>query len=125
MEYTRWAQQGLEWTIPVHRYDLTPTPAASSSTKPSQSGRKTGGRRKSYRQHVTDVYVAWCGLVRLHGGLIERIAGRCGITPDRLLKSSLLCVVLHDLGKLSANFQRMMHAPTGLRIGPPRSKLPA
>lgn len=47
MEYTRWVQRSLEWTIPVHRYDLTPTPAASSSTKPSQSGRKTDGRRKA------------------------------------------------------------------------------
>ena len=46
MEYTRWAQQGLEWTIPVHRYDLTPTPAASSSTKPSQSGRKRAAGEK-------------------------------------------------------------------------------
>jgi CRISPR-associated endonuclease/helicase Cas3 len=48
--------------------------------------------------------------VREHRTLIERIAGRCAISGDRLLQSSLLCVALHDVGKLSANFRDMMQA---------------
>jgi CRISPR-associated protein Cas5t len=46
-EFIRWKEQGLEWTIPVHRYDLTPTPAVVSSTPPSPSGRRTVGRRRA------------------------------------------------------------------------------
>ena len=35
-----------------------------------------GQKAQSYRQHVTDVYVAWCGLVKQHKSLIDRIAAR-------------------------------------------------
>lgn len=59
---------------------------------------------------MTAVYDAWCGLKEVHAGLIERIATRHGLTADRLLRSSLLCVALHDVGKLSQNFQAMMRA---------------
>ena len=59
---------------------------------------------------MTDVYNAWCGLKEVHAGLIERIAARHGLTADRILRSSLLCVALHDVGKLSQNFQAMMLA---------------
>jgi CRISPR-associated protein Cas5t len=34
-EYAKW--KGLEWTIPVHRYDLTPAPVVPSSTAPLPS----------------------------------------------------------------------------------------
>jgi CRISPR-associated endonuclease/helicase Cas3 len=59
---------------------------------------------------VTAVYDAWCGLVLEHRALIDRVAARHGITGERLLKSSLLTVALHDVGKLTANFGRMMRA---------------
>ena len=72
---------------------------------------------ESYRGHVTDVYRAWRGLSLRHAGLIARVAGRHGLSADRLLRSSLLCVALHDLGKLSENFQRMMRAAS-----PPRDE---
>lgn len=65
---------------------------------------------QSYRRHVLDVYTAWCGLVREHEELIHRTADRAEISAERLLQSSLLCVALHDLGKLSVNFQNMMMA---------------
>jgi CRISPR-associated endonuclease/helicase Cas3 len=42
--------------------------------------------------------------------LIDRVAAQLGLAVDRLLKSSLLCVALHDVGKLTTNFQRMMRA---------------
>jgi CRISPR-associated endonuclease/helicase Cas3 len=62
---------------------------------------------------VTDVYRAWCGLVAEHAGWIRRVAERHHLTVDRLLQSSLLCVALHDVGKLAENFQAMMRAPQG------------
>jgi CRISPR-associated protein Cas5t len=43
VEYNKW--KGLPWTIPVHRYDSTPTPAASSSMTPLPSA-KTRTRGK-------------------------------------------------------------------------------
>ena len=74
--------------------------AALAKRKPAQS----------YRGHVTDVYRAWCGLVAAHKPLLERGAARAQIPLPRLLQSSLLCVALHDVGKLSDNFQQMMLA---------------
>lgn len=59
---------------------------------------------------MTSVYDAWCGLKEVHAGLIGRVAARHGMTADRVLRSSLLCVALHDVGKLSRNFQAMMRA---------------
>ena len=60
---------------------------------------------------MTDVYLAWCGLVEAHRSFLERIAVRCDLSLERLLQSSLICIALHDLGKLSDNFQGMMRAP--------------
>ena len=70
-----------------------------------------GQKKQSYREHVTAVYDAWCGLVQEHRGLIDRIASRHGVTNQRFKQSSLLTVALHDVGKLTANFQRMMRTP--------------
>jgi CRISPR-associated endonuclease/helicase Cas3 len=69
-----------------------------------------GQLRQSYFEHVAAVYVAWCGLKDVYAASIGRVAARHGITADRLLRSSLLCVALHDVGKLSVNFLRMMRA---------------
>ncbi|MHC5543799.1 CRISPR-associated endonuclease Cas3'', partial [Singulisphaera rosea] len=71
---------------------------------------KGGQEEQSYWGHVTDVYVAWLGLIKVHEDLIARVAAKYGLTVDRVLQSSLLCVALHDVGKLSANFQNMMGA---------------
>ena len=70
-----------------------------------------GQAGQSYREHVTAVYDAWCGLKDVHAGLIARVADRYGLTAERVLRSSLLCVALHDVGKLSRNFLAMMEAP--------------
>ncbi len=48
--------------------------------------------------------------MRQHAALIEAVAARCNISPQRFLKSSLLTVALHDVGKLTTNFQDMMRA---------------
>ena len=62
---------------------------------------------------MTDVYRAWRGVVAEHSDWIRRVAERYQLTEDRLLQSSLLCVALHDVGKLADNFQQMMRAPPG------------
>jgi CRISPR-associated endonuclease/helicase Cas3 len=49
--------------------------------------------------------------VHEHKALLDRTAASAELTLDRLLQSSLLCVALHDLGKLAVNFQAMMQAP--------------
>jgi CRISPR-associated endonuclease/helicase Cas3 len=69
-----------------------------------------GQLSQSYFEHVSSVYYAWCGLKDVHAALITRVAFRYGITTERLLQSSLVCVALHDVGKLSCNFQAMMRA---------------
>ena len=63
-----------------------------------------------YEQHVWQVYLAWKNLIQRHAALIERICQRHQVDRDRFLIRSLLTVALHDMGKLSANFQRMMRA---------------
>jgi CRISPR-associated Cas5-like protein len=45
-EYHRW-KEGLEWTIPVHRYDWNPTQADASSKPPSPSGPKRERKPKA------------------------------------------------------------------------------
>ena len=65
---------------------------------------------ESYEQHVWQVYLAWKNLIQRHSSLIERICQRHQVDRDRFLVRSLLTVALHDMGKLSANFQRMMRA---------------
>lgn len=58
------------------------------------------------------VYQVWQRLVKTHAALISRICVRHGVEVNRFLMSSLLTVALHDFGKLSRNFQRMMAATT-------------
>ncbi|MEZ6115698.1 MAG: CRISPR-associated helicase Cas3' [Pirellulaceae bacterium] len=65
---------------------------------------------QSYFTHVTDVYLVWRQLIDLHRPTIDRIATNAGLTTERILQSSLLCVAFHDFGKLSSNFQDMMNA---------------
>ncbi|MCE2434870.1 MAG: CRISPR-associated endonuclease Cas3'' [Candidatus Latescibacteria bacterium] len=65
---------------------------------------------ESYEQHVWQVYLAWKNLKERHAALVERICQRHQVDRDRFLIRSLLTVALHDMGKLSTNFQRMMRA---------------
>ncbi len=65
---------------------------------------------ETYEQHVWSVYLAWRQLIDRHSGAINRLCDRHSIDRDRFLLSSLLCVAFHDMGKLSANFQRIMYA---------------
>ncbi|MDE2887960.1 MAG: CRISPR-associated helicase Cas3' [Gemmatimonadota bacterium] len=65
---------------------------------------------ETYEEHVWSVYSAWKQLIHKHSGVINLLCDRHSINRDRFLLSSLLCVAFHDMGKLSANFQRIMHA---------------
>lgn len=67
---------------------------------------------QTYEQHVTAVYQGWLRLKSVHHSAIERVCKRHGVGVERFLKSSLLAVALHDIGKVSVNFQRMIAAPT-------------
>jgi CRISPR-associated endonuclease/helicase Cas3 len=56
------------------------------------------------------VYSAWCQITEQHAGLIQRVCDNRGVKVDRLLMSSLLTVVFHDIGKMTVVFQEMMRA---------------
>ena len=67
---------------------------------------------QTYEGHVWQVYLAWKNLIVRHARLIDRICRRYEVDRDRFLTRSLLTIALHDMGKLSTNFQRMMRAQT-------------
>lgn len=71
-----------------------------------------GTKEQSYFDHVIQVYIAWRSLIAVHDSLIDRVAVQTGVSKVAILQSSLLCVALHDVGKLSENFQRMIRATT-------------
>lgn len=71
-----------------------------------------GTKEQSYFDHVIQVYLAWRSLIVIHEPLIDRIAQLTGFSKLAIQQSSLLCVALHDVGKLSENFQRMIRATT-------------
>lgn len=63
-----------------------------------------------YDAHIRAAYAAWKETVEAKKPLIRRVATMAGVTPERLVESSLLTVVLHDIGKNIEPFQRMMAA---------------
>ncbi|NLA32195.1 MAG: hypothetical protein GX880_10325, partial [Methanomicrobiales archaeon] len=63
---------------------------------------------QTYEEHITAAYRAWRETVAGKKELIRRTGQVCGFEPDRFLQSSLLTVVLHDIGKNIHPFQRMM-----------------
>jgi len=65
---------------------------------------------QTYDDHITAAYRAWQETVAAKRNLIRRTGDLCGFDPDRFLQSSLLTVVLHDIGKNIVPFQRMMKA---------------
>ena len=54
---------------------------------------------QTYEEHITAAYRAWRETVAGKQALIRRTGRTCGFEPDRFLQSSLLTVVLHDIGK--------------------------
>ncbi len=65
---------------------------------------------QTYEEHLEAVYSAWCQVTEQHVGLIQRVCDNRGVKVDRLLMSSLLTVVFHDIGKMTVAFQEMMQA---------------
>lgn len=65
---------------------------------------------QTYGEHLEAVYSAWCQITEQHAGLIQRVCDNSGVKIDRLLMSSLLTVVFHDIGKMTVAFQEMMRA---------------
>lgn len=64
----------------------------------------------TYEQHITAAYHAWKSTVSAKSNLIKRVGSQNGFSEDRFLKSSLLTIVLHDIGKNIVPFQDMMRA---------------
>jgi CRISPR-associated endonuclease/helicase Cas3 len=65
---------------------------------------------QTYEEHINAAYHVWKSIVTAKSGLIKRAGNRYGFSEDRFLKSSLLTVVLHDIGKNIVPFQAMMRA---------------
>jgi CRISPR-associated endonuclease/helicase Cas3 len=61
-----------------------------------------------YQEHLIAVYEAWQKIIEVKLPLIQRLAARYQFDVERFLQGSLLTVLLHDLGKLSAPFQQLM-----------------
>lgn len=64
---------------------------------------------QSYEEHITKAYSAWKDTVTAKKNLIQRFCNEFGFSEERFLKSSLLTVVLHDIGKNTTIFQEMMN----------------
>jgi len=67
-----------------------------------------GKTDQSYDEHITKAYGAWKDTVTAKKNLIQRFCNEFGFSEERFLKSSLLTVVLHDIGKNTAIFQEMI-----------------
>lgn len=65
---------------------------------------------QSYEEHIALSYAAWRDTVTALSPLIQGIGHKYGFSEERFRQSSLLTVVLHDIGKLTEPFQRMMEA---------------
>jgi CRISPR-associated endonuclease/helicase Cas3 len=65
---------------------------------------------QTYEEHINAAYRAWKSTVSAKKNLINRLGKQYGFSEERFLKSSLLTVVLHDIGKNIEPFQNMMKA---------------
>ena len=63
---------------------------------------------QTYEEHIEAVYKAWKETIQNISPLICRMGAQYGFSEKRFLQSSLLSVVLHDIGKLTEPFQCMM-----------------
>ena len=71
---------------------------------------------QTYEQHITAAYHVWKSTVSAKHNLIKKLGTRYGFSEERFLKSSLLSVVLHDIGKNIEPFQMMMKAKREGRV---------
>lgn len=65
---------------------------------------------QTYAEHINAAYEAWKTTVAAKKNLINHMSEKYGFTERRFLESSLLTVVLHDIGKNIEPFQKMMAA---------------
>jgi CRISPR-associated endonuclease/helicase Cas3 len=65
---------------------------------------------QTYQEHFNYVLSAWKEVRIAKQNLVERLARKYDFQPERFWQSSLLSVVFHDFGKMTANFQGMMDA---------------
>jgi CRISPR-associated endonuclease/helicase Cas3 len=65
---------------------------------------------QTYEKHIRAAYHAWKSTVSAKRNLIRRLGKLYGFSEERFLKSSLLTIVLHDIGKNIEPFQQMMLA---------------
>jgi CRISPR-associated endonuclease/helicase Cas3 len=65
---------------------------------------------QTYREHIEEAYRFWKEAIAAKRRIIEKLSLRYDFPVERFLKSSLLTVVLHDLGKMTEPFQTMMAA---------------
>ena len=65
---------------------------------------------QTYEAHIEAAYKAWKETVIAKRNLIQRLSKEFEFSEQRFLKSSLLTVVLHDIGKNIEPFQKMMNA---------------
>lgn len=63
---------------------------------------------QTYEEHVRATYKSWKEIIKIKRPLIEKWAQIYNFNADRFIKSSLLTVVLHDIGKNIEPFQSMM-----------------
>lgn len=63
---------------------------------------------QTYEEHIDATFKAWKATVQSVSPLIRRTGALYGFSEERFLQSSLLSVVLHDIGKITGPFQRMM-----------------
>lgn len=63
---------------------------------------------QSYEEHINASYRAWKQTIEAKRNLINRFSQKFGFDERRFLMSSLLSVVLHDIGKCTDIFQKMM-----------------
>lgn len=63
-----------------------------------------------YDEHINASYSAWKQTVEAKRDQIKRFSQKFGFDESRFLRSSLLSVVLHDIGKCTDIFQQMMIA---------------
>lgn len=63
---------------------------------------------QTYEEHILATYRAWREITTAILPLIDRVAVLTGISSERFLKSSLLVIALHDIGKMCLPFQEMM-----------------
>lgn len=65
---------------------------------------------QTYEAHINAAYKAWKETIIANKNLIQRTSKEFGFSEERFIKSSLLTVVLHDIGKNIEPFQKMMQA---------------